>query len=339
MSGNNFRIVLLFNVESQTSRGEPQDLIALQYTASTAESLYQALCSLGYETQKLPVRDSLVDLKNDLSQFSPGNTFIFNVCDGFNGENIEAIRVVQLLEDLGFKHSGSTAETIAICTDKGRAKERLIQYGVPTPAYQIFHQASGDLSLNFPVIVKPMTEDASLGIGIKSVTCNLDDLFDRVNYVIHTYHQPALVEEFIPGRELAVSMWGNEVVEVLPLYEDDYSRIEDPLQCLLTYEAKWLTTSYHYQNISVRCPTVVTEVSEKFIVRTALDAYRAAGLRDFGRVDIRFHNQIPYVIDVNEIPDLSPDAGFPQTTYVAGYTYPEMVEKILDLALKREGWR
>ncbi len=339
MSGNDFRIVILFNVEGQTSRGEPQDLIALQYTARVSEHLYHALCSLGYETSKLSVRDSLVDLKHDLSRFSPENTFIFNNCDGFGGENIGAIRIVELVEDLGYKHTGSTAETIGICTDKGRAKERLIHNGVPTPPFQIFHQPSGDILLDFPVIVKPLTEDASLGIDLNSVASNRENLFNRVRYIIDTYNQPAMVEEFIQGRELAISMWGNENVEALPIYEDDYSLIVDPLQCLLTYEAKWVTNSPYYQNIAVRCPTILPDLSAECVRQTAIDAYHAVGLRDFGRVDIRFYNQIPYVIDINEIPDLSPESGFPITVAAAGYSYAEMVEKIIDFALRREGWR
>ncbi len=124
--------------------------------------------------------------------------------------------MLQLIESLGYKHTGSTADTVALCIDKARAKLRLMEYGVPTPAFQVFKHPKGDLRLNFPVIVKPVTEDGSLGIDLSSVVTNPDDLSNRITYVLDQYRQPALVEEFIPGREFAVSLWGNGVVEAMP---------------------------------------------------------------------------------------------------------------------------
>ena len=339
MRGRDFQVAFVYNLESAIVKGECQDLIALQCTASTTQHLYEALSSLGYSTIKIAVQDSLEELKQNLDSFSNQDTFIFNNCDGFSGDNLGSVLVTHVIEDLDFKHTGSTAEVIAQCIDKSLAKERLIRYGIPTPCYQVFKQPEGEVQCNFPLIVKPLTEDASLGIDFDSVTTNDKDLFARVDYVISKYHEPAMVEEFIQGRELAVAMWGNETVEALPIAEDDYSWISDPLKCLLTYEAKWIPESPYYQNTLVRCPADLSLEEEQCVVQTAIGAYKAMGLRDFGRVDIRYYNQIPYVIDINEIPDLSPDAGYPRTAMVAGYSYAEMVERLLDFALRREGWR
>ena len=177
-----------------------------------------------------------------------------------------------------------------------------------------------------------------MGIDLGSVVCNREDLFSRVAYIIEEYQQPAMVEQFIAGRELAVAMWGNEIVEILPIAEDDFSAIPDPLQHVLTYELKWKPESPYFQNIPCRIPASLTPKEEQTVRNVAEASFRAVGLRDLGRVDIRFDNGIPYVIDINELPDLSPDAGFWNSVRATGLTYPQMVERVLMHALKREGW-
>jgi D-alanine-D-alanine ligase len=177
-----------------------------------------------------------------------------------------------------------------------------------------------------------------MGIDLASVVCDRASLFQRVAYILDTYQEPALTEQFISGRELGVSMFGNGVVEVLPIAEDDFSLIPNPLEHVLTYDSKWKPESPYYQNIPSRIPAELNRREEQVIRRAASDAFKAVGLRDFGRADIRFQNGIPYIIDINELPDLSPDAGFWHSAQAAGMSYPKMVERILRSALKREGW-
>ncbi len=332
-------ILVLYNVEEQAVRKDASDLIALQDTARVAMQLGEALAACGYRTLPVAVYDSLTELRKELRPFSPETAFIFNICDGFNGENAAATKIVRLVEALGFKHTGSTASAGMACIDKARTKHRLEAAHIPTPRYQVFSKPEGVYRYSFPAIVKPLTDDASLGIHLQSVVRTHAELIKRVLFVIEEYGQAALVEEFIPGRELAVSMWGNENVQALPITEQDYSLIENPLHRILTYESKWITDSFYYRNIPARCPADLEPDEAQLVVDTALRAYRAIGMRDFGRADIRYHNGIPYVIDINEVPDLSPAAGFFNSARTAGYTYPEMVGQLLELALEREGWQ
>jgi D-alanine-D-alanine ligase len=188
------------------------------------------------------------------------------------------------------------------------------------------------------VIVKPATEDASMGIDLHSVATHPAALYEGVRRVIDQYEQPAMVEQFIPGREVAVAMWGNAPVTTLPIAEEDYSCISDPLQRLLTFEAKWEPDSYYYKNINARCPATLSEEEEIRIQQVAIATFHAMTLRDFGRVDIRYYEGFPYVIDINELPDLSPESGFWNSARAAGYKYAEMIEGILQYAMKREGW-
>ena len=335
---HNTRVAILYNEDDQITRGDPQDLLAVQYTATAAQNLYEALTSLGYQVVKITVRGNLEELEDRLCSFPPKDTFIFNNCDSFNGDNLAAVEVIRLIERMGFKHTGAIADSIELCINKPFCKANLLQCGIPTPPYQVFEQAAGEFNLEFPVIVKPTVEDASMGIDLNSVVCNRECLFARVAYIVEKYQQPALVEEFVAGRELAVAMWGNEVVEILPIAEDDFSAIPDPLQRVLTYESKWKSDSPYFQNIPSRIPAPLTRKEEQVVRKVAEGSFRAVGLRDLGRVDIRFQNGIPYVIDINELPDLSPNAGFWNSARVAGFTYPQMVERILTHALKREGW-
>jgi len=338
IQASDFKIAVVYNHETEIKKGPPQELIALQDTTNATYHVFNTLISLGYPVVLVAARESLQQFEMDLGRYSPSNTFVFFNCDGFNGETWGAIRVAEIIERLGFAHTGSSAEAIAVVTDKARASRRLRQAGIPTPAFEVFHQPSSQSRLAFPLIVKPLIEDASLGIDLGSVVMDPVSLEQRTRYVIDTYTQPAHVEEFIGGREFSVSLWGNGTIEVLPLYEQDYSAIEDPLHCLLTYEAKWLPESPYYHNITVRCPAEIAQPEAEMVRHTVLRAYRALGLRDFCRIDIRLFNGTPYVIDINDLPDLCPDSGFARTTQIAGYSYPQTIERILQLALAREGW-
>jgi D-alanine-D-alanine ligase len=339
MNGQSFQVVVLYNDDAQICRGDPQDLLAVQYTATAAQHLLEALSSLGYPAIKLAVRGNLEELEDTLASFSPKDTFIFNNCDGFNGNNMGAVDVIRLIERMGFKHTGAAADSIELCIDKPKSKERLIKFDVPTPRYQVFERAEGEFKLEFPVIIKPSVEDASMGIDLDSVVSNRSALFHRIGYIVNQYEQPAIVEEFVCGRELAVAMMGNEVIEILPIAEEDFSFVTNPLEQLLTYDSKWKTDSPYYQNIPARVPAILTRKEMQAVKKSAENSFRAMGLRDLGRVDIRFNNGIPYVIDVNELPDLSPDAGFWNSARATGITYPQMVERILTHAMKREGWK
>ena len=338
MRGQNYQVAILYNLDDGVPRGDAHDLLAIQYTANTTKYIYDALISLGYRTTRIAVKDSLAKLRQILATFSPNDTFIFDNCDGFNGNNLAAVNVLSLVEELGFSHTGTTAKGKELCTDKPRAKNQLIESGIPTPAFQVFDSPEGDLCLDYPVIVKPATEDASMGINLHSVASSQAALYECVQRVIELYEQPAMVEQFIPGRELAVSMWGNGIIETLPISEEDYSCIADPLQRVLTYEAKWEPDSYYYKNINSHCPAILTPEEETRIQQVAIATFYAMGLRDFGRVDIRYNEGIPYVIDINELPDLSPESGFWNSVRAAGIQYPAMIEHILNNAMKREGW-
>jgi len=332
------QIALVYNLENSSGNGEPGDLVAIQETTATAQILFKTIVGLGFRVVKISAHGSLDELAGKLRRLPTRNTFIFNYCDGFNGLNSAAVQVAKLIEDMGFGHTGATSDVIALCVDKVKSKERLLEHGIPTPPYQLFVDPDENFDLSdFPVIVKPQMEDASMGIALDSVATSVDEVRRKVRFIIEHYNQPAVVEEFISGRELAVSVWGNRSPSALPISEDDYSNIQNPLHHLLTYDAKWNPESFYFQNIDVLCPANLTVTEHEQVEQAAIQAYKAVGLRDFGRVDIRFRSGIPYVIDINELPDLSEDSGFPNSSRAAGISYAQMVRRIIEIALRREG--
>ena len=227
---------------------------------------------------------------------------------------------------------------ITTCIRKGLAKQILFSAGIPTPAFRLFSKASGSFDLPYPAFVKPADDDASVGISHKSVVHNQKEMLDRVGNILRNYQQDALVEEFIEGREFAVSIWGNgNDIRVLPIAEMDYSKISNAFDRILTYESKWEEGTFEFENIQSLVPAKLESMDEVRIKDIGKRAYIAVGLRDFGRVDIRYREGIPFVIDINEIPDLGPNDGFSKSTRAAGYSHEDTIEQILLFAMEREG--
>ncbi len=332
-------ILFLYNVEKAVAYGETTDLAAIQESEQTAALLIGILKSRNYPVEPFPVQDSLEGLKKKLQPYSTDGVFIFNYCDTFKGNNLAATRIAHLLDERGYKHSGSTAEVITLCIRKGLAKKIFMKAGVSTPRYGLFSKPSGTFEFDFPAFVKPADDDASVGVTHASVVHDNEEMIERVAYILDRYHQAALVEEFIPGREFAVSIWGNGgETRALPIAEMDYSHVPNPLDQILTYESKWEPGASEYHTIQSHVPALLEPAEETMVKETALLAFRTLGLRDFGRVDIRYRNNIPYVIDVNEIPDLGPNDGFSKSTRAAGYSHEDTIEQILKFGLQREGF-
>jgi D-alanine-D-alanine ligase len=190
----------------------------------------------------------------------------------------------------------------------------------------------------FPIIVKPLHEDGSLGISRESVVFDDETLYKQIQYVIEQYQQPALVEEFIDGRELNVGlMETNGKVEVLPASEIDYSEFPEGVPKICGYEAKWVTESPEYQKSKPICPAPLEWVMKKRVEHIAIRIFKLFGCRDYARVDIRIDRDGKiYVLEVNPNPDISPQSGMNRALKVQGITYTGFVGSLLERALQRK---
>ncbi|HTY36994.1 MAG TPA: ATP-grasp domain-containing protein, partial [Bacteroidota bacterium] len=186
------------------------------------------------------------------------------------------------------------------------------------------------------VIVKPSLEDASVGIDNGSIVDSFQALKKRVRFIFQNFDQPALVDEYIEGRELNVAIIGNRRPIVLPISEIDFSGLPDNLPHIVTYAAKWMEGTDEYKGTVGVCPAQLPADIERQAKDVALQAYRVMGCRDYARVDMRLDkNNNLYVIEVNPNPDISDDAGFARSARAYGFSFDEIINKIVEYALER----
>jgi D-alanine-D-alanine ligase len=178
-----------------------------------------------------------------------------------------------------------------------------------------------------------VAEGGSFGVSLASVVTTPKALGEQVDDCIRTYHQPALVEEFIEGRELNVALWGNGFPEVLPISEILFTFTDDPLQKIVTFAGKWHSHSPECIGTPGVCPADLSPEDQDRVEAAALTAFQKLGVRGFARVDMRLRDSQPLVLEVNVNPDLSPSAGFFRSARAGGHSYTSMVLHILRLAL------
>ncbi len=323
---NPYSVLILHNVMSDWT---PADIEAAEQAVTRMK---YGLASLGMEVTSIPVRR---DIEGALRGFDPRECIIFNWCEGLDGEPNAYDAIPPILERLGFMYTGSDAWCLKITEDKVATKEILRRHRVPTPQAAVYSRPARNGWVRFPALVKPATEHCSLGITRDSVVDNSDDLRKRVEFVLDTYHCKALVEDFIDGPEYNVSLWGNDRLDVLPLSLIDYSVFPDYHDRLCSYDAKWDPASEAYLLTSVRCPAPVEDELRHRIENVCRRTQRSLRVRDYGRVDLRVRDGIPYVVDVNSNPDITMEGGFARSARAAGYDYGQTIARILDLATAR----
>jgi D-alanine-D-alanine ligase len=303
---------------------------------STILAMKNAIESDGYEVVLIEANE---DAYEKLKNLKPD--FVFNIAEGLRGTSRES-QIPAMLEMLGIPYSGSNVLVHAISLDKAKTKEVLDYYGIPTPKFQIFRIENEKLNkdLNFPLFVKPNAEGSSKGITSKSVVNNEEELRERVKFIISRYKQPALVEEFLDGREFTVSLLGNDPPEVLPIVEFKFDSLPNGVPRFDCYEVKWFWDSPKSKVETVICPAKIDKELEIKIKNIALDTFRILDCVDFCRIDIRLDkNNMPNVLEINTLPGLIPDpkenSRFPKACYAAGMSYDQIILSILRAAMKR----
>ena len=335
MENINMKIGVLYTFVDEIQHGFEQDKLADNEIIQIVDLVRKAL----KETHEVvPVRMR----RNTFFQINLHNfDFIFNLCEGLEGNAEGEAAIAAYLEAQQIPFTGSNHLTLALSLDKVKTKEILIANGIRTPKYQLFRSSVEKLNnaLQFPLIVKPIHEDASIGINVDSVVNNEVDLKKKVQYVLDNYDQPALVEEYIDGREVNASILGNgENLEVLPLSEIIFD-LPEGVPRIVDYASKWVEESEMYQKTNGTCPADLPPAMEALIRKTAIQSYQATGCRDYARVDFRITDDKVYVLEVNPNPGINIDSGFFRSISHFGLTYPQMIEKILDLAVIRTGFK
>lgn len=320
-------ILLLYDIDPDWSPDTIESSLQL------ADKLYNGLISLGHPVEQVRVYNDA--LEQVLKEYDPARFIVFNWCEGLPGKPNSYNLVAQILENLGFVYTGAASHALAFSQDKRRVKKRLDDSHIPTPVWEIFNSAQANGWERFPAIVKPALEHCSYGITRDALVWSIDELLQRVQYVLDTFNQPALVEEFIDGREFHVTVIGNGKLRVLPPAEMDFSAFSQPEDRLCTYDAKFEPSSPAYNLIELKLPAPLSPEQQADLEAVSLAAYRVAECRDYARLDIRLRGDTFYVLDINHNADFSPDTSTALAAELAGIPYPQLGSLMVNLAAQR----
>lgn len=335
------RVALTYNLKKETGEAKdlPPDFYAECDEPETVNAVRDALAERHGDVAMIEADE---DAFEKLRRLKP--EIVFNMAEGLWGESREA-QMPAILEMLRIPYTGSNPLTLGLCLNKARAKEVLAYYGIPTARFIVASDPSIEIDkyLSFPMIVKPLFEGSSKGIKNDSIVHTPAELAKRVASVLSEYAQPALVEEYLSGREFTVALMGNGArLNVLPIVEINYSALPAGVNHIYSYEAKWVLDTPDAPLDIFTCPAQVPERLKTAIESVSRDAFKALDVKDWCRIDVRLDSHgVPHVIELNPLPGILMDpkcnSCFPKAARAAGLTFTDLVNGVVDAARQRYG--
>lgn len=333
------KLALTYNIKKEVGKGDglPADFYAECDDMETIDAVRSAILDVHEEVVMIEADEEAYVKFRDL-----GPELVFNMAEGLWGESRES-QMPAIMELLRIPYTGSSPLALALCLNKARAKEVLSHYSIPTPRFVVATDATLDVErcLKFPMIVKPLYEGSSKGITNDSLVFDVAALRPKVSAVIEEYSQPALIEEYIDGREFTVALLGNgEALKVLPIVEINYSSLPEGVNPIYSYEAKWILDRPEQPLDIFSCPAEIDSKLRTAIENVATDAFRALDIKDWCRIDIRLDKSgLPNVIELNPLPGILMDprcnSCFPKAARAAGMTFSTLVNTVIDSARER----
>ena len=300
----------------------------------------EALRARGDDTVRVPVDNHVEPLVAALRAEKPD--LVFNLAESFGGKSALESNVAALLNLLGLRYTGSSPAGLIIAGDKTLTKKVLTFHGIKTPQFATVYRGSVDWAgnLHFPVIIKPPQEDASLGITSKSVVRDVKGLLETIERMQKEFDSPALVEEFIDGREFYVGVVGNANVQALPVIELDFSGFPPDRPKIASWEAKWgddgAGSGAEFAGTKSIFPEGIAPELLAKMQQAAVDSFDALRLRDYARIDLRVTEAGEvYVIEVNPNCYLERESEFSRAAAKSGLEYPALIDRIIELATAR----
>ncbi|MFI5370204.1 MAG: ATP-grasp domain-containing protein [Candidatus Eisenbacteria bacterium] len=299
------------------------------------QAVYDALRKAGHNPVYVRLdgtRASLIDLAKSQTDL------IFNMVESFAGDDSQDTNVAGYLELLGRRFTGAGSSGLYLAQDKNLAKKIFTFHGIHTPYFTTVYRGRTEHShdIEFPVIVKPAREDGSIGIQFGAVCTSIKELMERIDYIHAEFDSPALIEEYIEGRELYVGVVGNEKPEALPVVELDLSKLPEGTPKIAGSEVKWEEDTVAYKATKPFFPDDLSEEVVTRVQETAVQAYTALQLRDYGRIDFRLAGDgTVHVLEVNPNPYLLPSAEFAMAGKKSGRSYTELIDGIVGASMRR----
>jgi D-alanine-D-alanine ligase len=297
----------------------------------------ETLRERGHDVDVLGIHDDLVPIRHRIGSFKP--QIVFNLLEAFAGVTSFDQNVVSYLELLRMPYTGGNPRGLILARDKALSKKLLAYHRIPVPEFTVVRRGRKprlSRKLQYPLIVKSLFFEASVGISQASVVENEDQLVRRVEFIHESLGTAAIVEQFIDGRELYVGMLGNDRLQVFPVWEMSFAKMPENRWRIATERVKWSTKYQERHGIM----TDVADLSPEIFVRAqhlARRVYRALDLNGYARIDLRLSaDGRPYVLEANPNPNLAYGEDFAESAERAGVTYERLLERIVALGLQWE---
>lgn len=300
-----------------------------------AQSIFDALVA-DYEPMILEVTKydfkNIPALKARIKSLKP--VCVFNIFEGFSDDSLKEANFTRILTSLKIPFTGNGFDAIRTCLDKDYVRQILIQNNICVPRGILVKSAKDIQKINFdfPVFIKPNREDASIGIDNHSLAKDKAHLERYLREKVKNFNGGMVAEEFIPGCEYNCGFLGNSHFELMNVSVIDYVRHSD-FKPFLSYDAKWNKAAPEFKTIVPVIDNHLDEGLKDSIIRLCRKAGHLLGCRGYFRVDLREKNQCLYVLDVNPNPDINVDSGFMRQAYSKGYTFGEVILRMVRLAM------
>jgi len=263
---------------------------------------------------------------------------VFNLVEAFGDDDTKEPHVAAYYDLLGLRYTGSGPRGLSLAMDKALAKKVLHFHGIQTPDFVTVFRGRVDWAddIDFPVIVKPVREDGSIGIGFSALVGSIKELMERIDTLHADFNHPVLIEQYIEGREIYVGVLGNANPEALPPVELDLSHLPKGTPRIAGVEVKWEEGTRAYRGSRSRVPDDLPEEVVKTIQAAAVTGFQVLHLRDYARFDFRITpDHKAYLIEANPNPYLYSGAEFVKAARASGRTHPGTILEIVELSLSR----
>lgn len=329
----------LKNVDPASLGFTPAYPIDVATVQDEIRGIAQALENEGFPVRVVNVKDDLRILQNALRR---GPDVIFNLVEFFHDRQGLEGSVAGLYDLYQIPYTGAGPFALALCNRKALAKQVLLAHGIPTPRFRLLQKPAIPRrhGLHYPLMVKPAREDASAGVSKDSVVHDYVSLTGQLERIFAEFVPPILVEEYIEGKELHVSVIGNSPPRVLPIIEFDFSELPPDSPRIISYDAKWNPLHEEYHRIHTVCPARLSQRVLRRVEDIAIRAFQVTGCRDYARLDIRLDkkNRVS-VLEINPNPDLTEGVSFMESAEKAGMSFGATLRTIVEFALARKSPR
>jgi D-alanine-D-alanine ligase len=297
----------------------------------------ETLREIGHEVRVLGIHDELSGIRLTVQQFKPH--IVFNLMEAFAGVTTFDQNVVSYLELLRLPYTGCNPRGLILARDKALSKKLLAYHRLPVPEFTVVRRGRRPVlpkRLQFPLIVKSLFFEASIGISQASVVENAEQLQRRVAFIHESLGTAAIVEQFVDGRELYVGVIGNERLEVLPVWEMSFAHMPENRWKIATERVKW-STQYQKRHGIMTSQAALDQEATHRIRQIAKRTFRALDLNGYARVDVRLDESgRPFVLEANPNPNLAFGEDFAESAEVHGVSYERLLDRILALGLRWE---